>query len=203
MKKRTVTPNTLKQHPTVAISDAFNAAGHLCAAQLVWHIDKPAAFGFIIVAVAASVGVLRFGLSEGLFAKANEDLAALAGFLGLPLVGLSFAKKWLALQIPCEQQIGFVVACAIVCALAGSLPPKAKELALVVFNFFFFLLPVGGFSYANHDLQTGASIGLFAFAGIVVGADRYSYMLNIRRENIFHYLIAAASYGMSFGLVDR
>ena len=62
------------------------------------------------------------------------------------------------------------------------------------------MLPVAAFSVANRDLQTGACIGLFAFAGIGVGADRNSYIFNVRRENIFHYLIAIASYGMSFGM---
>ena len=71
------------QHPTVAISDAFNAAGHLLAAQILWDTanHKAAALGNLIVAVAASVGVLRFGLSERIFAKANGDLADLAGAL--------------------------------------------------------------------------------------------------------------------------
>ena len=71
--------NALKQLPTVAVSDAFNVAGHLLGAQVVWERDdKAAALGFLLIAVAATVGVLRFGFSERLFAKANGDLADLA-----------------------------------------------------------------------------------------------------------------------------
>ena len=57
----------------------------------------------------------------------------------------------------------------MVCAMAASLPPKGKELALIVTNLFLFLIPVVGFSAANRDLLTGACIGLFGFVGIAVG----------------------------------
>ena len=83
-------------YPTIAVSDAFNAAMHASAALIIHkqYPCDPAALGFATVAVAATVGTARFGYSESMFANANGDLADLAAMVGLPLVGLSFAKKW-------------------------------------------------------------------------------------------------------------
>ena len=48
---------------TVAISDAFNAAGHLLAAQLVRHReDQAATLGFLVVALWEWVGLCLHAL---------------------------------------------------------------------------------------------------------------------------------------------
>jgi hypothetical protein len=185
--------------PTVAISDVFNALGHAAAAQLVW--PNAASLGFAIVAFAATVGVLRFGVSERLFARANQELADLSAFVGLPLVGLAFFQKWQQTSYACIVQLAFVVGCSVLHSLTKELTPRVKELVLVATNVCLFLVPVAGCSLAARDALTAASLALFAFAGIVVGGDKHACMLNIRRVNIFHYAIAVASYGMAFGLL--
>merc|ERR1711934_754741 len=83
-----------RKYPSVALSDSFNAAAHLAAAAAAQTAQPqlPAWLGFALVALAAAVGTLRFGFYPSIFAQANDDLARLAGFLGLPLVGLSFAQ---------------------------------------------------------------------------------------------------------------
>ena len=48
-------------YPSVAISDAFVAAGHYVAAFLVFSAGQPlAAWGFLMVAIAATVGYETF-----------------------------------------------------------------------------------------------------------------------------------------------
>ena len=80
-------------YPTVAVSDAFNFAGHAAAAALVWHAHRPAALGFLLVAAAAAAGTARFAVfgENSASARLNDDLANVAAFVGLPCVGLSFA----------------------------------------------------------------------------------------------------------------
>ena len=77
-----------KLYPSVAISDAFNTGCHGAAAVLALRSASPggevACTGFALVAVASLVGTLRFGFSSKLFAPANEALADLAAFVGLP-----------------------------------------------------------------------------------------------------------------------
>ena len=82
-------------YPTIAVSDAFNVAGHVFAAALAREKGNTlAAIGFSTVALAGTVGVFRFGFSESLFAAANGYLADVAAFIGLPLVGFSIMQLY-------------------------------------------------------------------------------------------------------------
>jgi hypothetical protein len=47
---------------------------------------------------------------------------------------------------------------------------------------------------------TVAGVALFAFAGVVVGAEREQYTMGVRRENWFHYCIGIAAVLMGMGL---
>lgn len=190
------------QHPTIAISDAFNAAGHALAAQLVWQRqDKSAALGFLLVALAASVGVLRFGFAEKTFARCNGDLAHLSAFLGLPMVGFSFAQEWLDWSPSCADAQIIIVALCAVAAMANSLPCNVLEFFKVLFNAALFLLPVAGYSVARRNMVSGGGIALFSVAGILIGSDREKTIFGVRCENLFHYAIGAASYAIAWGLV--
>ena len=44
------------------------------------------------------------------------------------------------------------------------------------------------------------AVALFAFAGVVIKPEREERIMGIRREDIFHYMIGVASYGMALGL---
>ena len=124
-------------YPTVAVSDAFNAAAHGWAAVKMHEAgEQPAAMGFGLVAVAATVGTLRFGASERLLAQANGDLADLAAFVGLPLVGRSFALRWLgedsSFALCRASDTWLLVAGAVVASLCRSLSAEQQELAKVI-----------------------------------------------------------------------
>lgn len=188
-------------YPTVAVSDAVNFIGHAWAARQAYIADEPdAALGFALVAEAAMVGTLRFGFSERLLAQANGDLADLAAYVGLPLVGLSFAQKVGGIVVPCEQKAAGIVMLASLGAVCRSLPEKSQELAKVLLNVVCFVAPILAYSFAVEDYQTGLGVLLFALAGIGVGADRESCLLGVRRENWFHYMIAASAVSLAAGL---
>ena len=185
-------------YPSIAISDAVNAAGHALAAHMLWSSERLAALGFLIVALAASVGVLRFGFDERTFTQANSDLAELSAFVGLPLVGAAFAQR--SGLVGRGGDASIVVGCVITCVLARSLARGTKELAKILLNLVLFLMPVAYHSYTSNDKRTGAAIAAFAVAGIVIGSDHDRLLFGVRRVNIFHYAIGACSYSIAFGL---
>lgn len=189
-------------YPSVAVSDAFNTITHVIAAftALTLQPDEPAWMGFGLVAFAAAIGTLRFGFSESLFAKTNEDLANLAAFLGLPLVGISFARMGGMITMSSFDLLVFIVTGAALATAAQSLPDKVQHLSKVIVNVFLFIGPIAYVAYSRNDNIVLGSVALFAIAGIVVKPERHEYLLGMRREDWFHYMIGAASYGIAGGL---
>lgn len=120
--------------------------------------------------------------------------------LGPALIGLSFAQKFGDTVIPCEQKAAAILFLASLGAVCRSLPENAQELAKVALNVVCFVSPVLAHSHAVEDYQTALGITLFAVAGIGVGADRDSYLLGVRRENWFHYMIAVSAVCLASGL---
>ena len=204
-------------YPTVAVSDLVNAAGHAYGAYVCYSSNPNAAIGLLYVAAAAAVGVLRFGFNGKLFAPANGAWAEVAGFIGLPLVGHASLQR-LLLGTPAlltsattSQLVTFLtflfqpsaylsmlvlmyVAFKGYCSEAGLSAARTG----VAFTGFVLPLVVDGVLKGNYMLVS--SVVLFLIAGIVVGADRHRYLVGVRRENWFHYLIAAAAVGIGSGL---
>ena len=166
-------------YPTIAVSDAFNALGHWYAAAICYENGNlQGAAGFSLVAIAASVGTLRFGLSEKIFCKANSDLADLATFVGLPLIGNAFgspAQEWTSGVFGKENNTYFILLSLVVfyTSFQSMFSKKSVELLKIPFNLCLFVLPVVKYAVDNGDMQALAAILLFTFAGVVVGADRY------------------------------
>lgn len=181
-------------YPTVAISDAFMVGAHLWSARRMRDDGATeAALGFWLVALAAAAGVLRFGYSESSFAAVNGHLAELATFLGLPLVGLHFARlaPYCAARAP--ESLPFAVFCAAVLSARRSLPDALDELAKVLFNVCCFVGPVAAAALARAEHRRLFGVALFVVAAVPVGADRHACLFGVRRENWFHYLIGLAS----------
>jgi hypothetical protein len=189
-------------YPTVAVSDAFNTLCHAAAAYIsyVAFPSQPASLGFALVVVAAAIGTLRFGFSESLFAKANEDLAQLAAYTGLPLVGLTFIHVGGLWSFACSDYIVICVCGAVLTAISRSLSAKVEELLKILLNVFAFIGPTAWVGYLRGDTELVLAVVLFAVAGIAVKPERHSTLFGMRRENIFHYMIGVASYGMAKGL---
>lgn len=192
-------------YPTVAVSDAVNTVAHAYAAYITYNrvsYTGFAALGFGAVAVASFVGTLRFGFSEDLFAKANNDLANVAAFCGLPLVGLAYYLRHGALAgLSPVEVVGFVLGCSAIAAAVNSLSERKAELLRLLFNVFFFIGPIFGCVYAGKAGRMALAGGLlFPFAGVAITPDRERCFAGMRRENWFHYAIAAASVMLAKGL---
>lgn len=181
-------------YPTVAVSDGFSAAAHAYASYRAYEAGAvQAAAGFALVVAASLVGVLRFGYSEKFFAQANGDLADLAAYLGLPLVGFHFASTWAAAAPFVPDAFSFAVFCSAVCSARRSAPEAADEVLKILFNVGAFVVPVAGAAHAAEDKLTLAAIATFVIAAVPIGPDRHACLLGVRKENIFHYLIGAAA----------
>jgi hypothetical protein len=188
-------------YPTVAISDAFNAFFHFLAAYIVYQRENYIAMiGFLTVAFAASVGVLRFGFNEERYALANGHLADLSAFVGLPCVGISFLANIPNVQILRTNHTVLVVSLAIIEALSRSFPPLFRDLTKIIVNLLFFVLPVATSSFLQKDWKTFTAIVLFVMAGLVVKPERHQYLFGVRRENWFHYMIGVAAYLIAEGV---
>ena len=194
-------------YPSVAVSDAVNTVAHTAAAMMAKneHPDQPAWLGFGLVAVAAAVGTARFGFSESLFAGANEDLAALAAYVGLPLVGYTFgvlSGLWGA--VDGTLLLTLTLAGAALSAVARSLPAGAEEFVKIFLNVILFTLPTGHYGWKKYassgDPSVLIAVIVFALAGVAIKPDRHRRLLGVRREDWFHYMIASASYVMAGGL---
>ena len=164
---------------------------------------------FLIQAVLSSnspppastvTGTLRFGFSESLFADANGDLAGLAAYCGLPLVGATFAVKGGILHLTSIDCVTISIAGAALACLSRSFPPAVEELVKVLLNVCCFIGPTGYVGWVRGDIQLVSCVALFAIAGVVVKPDRHRRLLGVRREDWFHYMIGTASYGMALSL---
>ena len=197
-KKAELVARLQKLYPTVAISDAFNTVLHAAAAVVVLYKptsgNEAAAIGFALVAIASFVGTLRFGFSTA-FAPANESLAGLAAFVGLPLIGSGFLCSAVGYQEDSNGLlVAFTAACASIHVVARAyLSTEHLDLLKVLVNVFFFLSPALYYAYTQRQwLAAGGSL-LFAFAAVVIGADREEFLFGVRRENLFHYAIGTAA----------
>ena len=154
-----------------------------------------AALGFCSVVVAASVGVLRFGVNEVKYAKANSLLADIAAFVGLPAVGLSYLSSVGLTKVVWGLVPSLLVIMALTCVewLTRAFPNGLRELCKVVINLILFVDPVSVGSYQNKQYYTFGGIILFALAGVVITGDTQRFILGVRCVNWFHYSIGLAA----------
>jgi len=129
--------------PSVAFSDAINALAHAAAAWIVLPKSLYAAIGFTLVAVAAAFGAARFGFSARIFRRANESVAELAAFIGLPLVGFAVAAQFVNPDlVEAIDPTIVVVALATVGAIARGLPKEHADAVRTAIVAPAFIIPV-------------------------------------------------------------
>jgi hypothetical protein len=192
-------------YPSVMFSDCFNTLCHLFAAHLCYreYGSCMAAVGFASVATAAAVGTYRFGFNES-FDRMNGDLADLAAFVGLPMVGLEYYKSIesnpLNIELNFELKIVILFALLTIEAITRSMHIKVRELLKTLINVLFFVSPVVAGSYLSQNYNALGGIIVFVIAAVVIEPDRHRRLLGIRREDWFHYLIGLAAPLVAQGL---
>ncbi|GMH53981.1 hypothetical protein TrVE_jg10199 [Triparma verrucosa] len=192
-------------YPTVAVTDTVNAAAHYYAAAVCFNADRSeAAWGFLTVAFAATIGVARFGFHEHLFAKTNGDLADFAAFVGLPLVGRSFmpslAPFW-SFYPYCAKLTSFeyIITLCFVEQITRALP-KIKDDLKVLPNVLLFVVPVLLSSYQREEWECFIGMIIFVVSAVVIKPEREKYLFGCRRENLFHWGISIAAALVARGI---
>ena len=179
---------------------------------MVWNSGaRHAAIGFGLVAIASIVGTFRFmGFQQ--FAKANANLADLAAFCGLPMIGMDYmlmtptfmGSPWPFLQYMQRDMLLCVVSLLVFWKFSeGVFNSNATTNLVTVLNLCMFVLPIVNHGMARNDQETLIAVGLFAFAGIFIGSDRQRCILGMRRENWFHYCIGLSSAMLAVRLAGQ
>jgi len=192
-------------YPSVAISDTFNCLGHAYASYIA-YTKQPLNYcylGYSVIAIAALAGIGRFGVCEAMFIDANEDLARLGAYIGLPLIGSAYFKRagWIYTDFPLK--ITQIVVCgAILAGCSKSLRVllanvDLEDLTRTIWGLTMFILPIGIVAYEEDDRMLLGSVVLFLVAGVFVKPERHNYLFGMRREDIFHYSIGIASIGIA------
>jgi hypothetical protein len=157
-----------------------------------------AGMGFMSVWLAALIGVLRFGVSEKIFSQANTDLANLAGFVGYPLIGLSFVNEFYGNKWDLRLAGGMLVAWE---ALTRSFLEKNRNNAKLLTNILFFVGPVASVSYQAHDYETLMVLVAFIIGAVVVTPHHENRIAGVRCVDWFHYILGATAYCFATGLI--
>jgi hypothetical protein len=179
-------------YPTIAISDAFQSLSHFYAASLIYQINFPAALGLASVGVAGSVGTLRFSLDEKRFETQNNALADIAGFAGLPLVGLYFMSIYLEMAKEANVLALFFTLLFIETATRGG-KKENKELMVGIINATLFIAPTLYHAITTSNTYLGLSVGIFVLGGVVITPARNKLFMGVICENWFHYCIGTSA----------
>ena len=73
-------------------------------------------------------------------------------------------------------------------------------MAKVLINVLCFVFPVILFAYENKDKPCYLACIAFVVNGLLIGSDRHSYLIGVRRENWFHYVLGTSMAIMVFRL---
>ena len=146
------------------------------------------------------------------FAKANANLADLAAFVGLPMIGMDYmlmtptfmGSPWPFLQYIQRDMVLCIVGLLVFWRFSeGVFSSNAATSLVTVLNLCMFVLPIVNYGMARNDQETLIAVGLFAFAGIFIGSDRKRCILGVRRENLFHYCIGLSSAMLAVRLAGQ
>eukprot|EP01062_Namystynia_karyoxenos_P060231 TRINITY_DN51765_c0_g1_i1.p1 TRINITY_DN51765_c0_g1~~TRINITY_DN51765_c0_g1_i1.p1 ORF type:complete len:230 (+),score=56.75 TRINITY_DN51765_c0_g1_i1:85-774(+) len=201
--------NDLGRYLTIAVSDCFMAACCLWAASKCWHVSKEAAVGFAIVGAASSVGTLRFSvLNKKPVATLNRLLAEVGGMVGIPLIGLGFLSRMphgpsaarhqltevqdMYLTNPIAFIAPLAVACMLMMAVFRTLAKDYTTVISLIAMSLVYFRTLTRHRGSDKIKVAYCAIALFVIGGALVGPHRHQYLLGVRKENIFHYLLGSS-----------
>jgi len=183
---------------STALSDAILALVAWGAAVIA-HLSgsRPAAAGFALVALAASIGVLRFSAWPQLV-PVHTSLSLVAGQVGIPLIGLGFCLAVFRMPPPPGPLLITLILCVlffifqhlIVWNLYGTVVGALGAVAIIAAGIALFPAPSA--------LWTAGGALLLVIAGLAVGTR--GELAGMLRIDLFHYLMAIAIGMMAWGL---
>jgi hypothetical protein len=144
--------------------------------------------------------VLRFGFNENRYAQANNNLADVAAFVGLPCVGFAFAQAHWSIRSSSSVCCALALCLAMVEAITRTFSASNRELFKIIVSSAGFIGPVGLAAYARNNNSVLAGVALYVIAAVVITPARHEYLFGVRCENWFHYCIAIGAVLISGGL---
>ncbi|GBG28729.1 Hypothetical Protein FCC1311_049502 [Hondaea fermentalgiana] len=170
----------VQRYPSIAVSDGVNAACCWYAAKASFDKGRvDVAMGMGVVALASTIGTLRFGLAPRTLAEANSLWAEFAGRVGIPMLGLGFARSrglWPAILGPPED-VGFPfdLASGVTLGAVASRLPSVSPVMQEVYKILVGVASLGCVLYAEglDNKEALAAVATFATAGLLVGNDRH------------------------------
>ena len=154
-----------------------------------------------------SAGVYRFLFNES-FSKMNSDLADIAAFVGLPLVGYEYLQRRIFVSsfsfgvatFPLNPSVVIIIL-IIIEAASRSTRINVRETCKILINVTGFVVPVATGCYLHQEWNGLIAIIAFVVAAIIITPDRHKFLLGVRCENWFHYIIGLAAIFIAKGLL--
>ena len=229
MSKAPVNNHKSALYKTVAVSDLFMAT---CALLSTQRIDKiyeslfesgslnqhftnhyrERNLGFLLFVCACSAGVLRFGFSPKYFTIANEIFALLAGLAGVPLIASFYyaliPEKHAVFSKDMERflfnprQFLTIIFPILTTIVWKGWKDKTIVQGLIKVAGVLSITIIGYCGYLHNNQHALLGVFLFAFGGLVITPNRHNCILNVRRENWFHYCLGLALILLSLGLCE-
>ncbi|MBL8018068.1 MAG: hypothetical protein JNM27_00260 [Leptospirales bacterium] len=184
---------------STVLSDGVLAVVSFWAAWIVYNAGlRPGAIAFLLTGAAAFAGVLRFSVFPGIV-PVHSTLSAMAGQVGIPLLGLSFAHAVFRVPVTTLQLEAAGVALLAVCLVNRFVFP-IPFYATVIGGIGALIIIVAGVrsmvSVAG-VLAIGGAIVLIV-AGLAIGSSGEIWKL--RRVDLYHYALAISMWMMGTAL---
>lgn len=178
-----------REYPTIAVSDLFMCLCCLYAARQTYSSRGLSSLGFALIAAACFFGVLRFGLNAKLFARYNENLAKIAGRIGLPCIGLGFARGLAGLQfLPSDLHLLAVLILGFGISMDWSTQKGHPGEVCTSLSALFGMFLAAYYGILTSRWLALVGVALFLVAGLVITPNRQKILGGVRCENWFHYL---------------
>ncbi|KAI8519708.1 hypothetical protein Bbelb_029650 [Branchiostoma belcheri] len=186
---------------STAVSDFVLSASALLPAVTLWRPSPVGSAGFLVIGVAAGLGVLRFGqgLPPAGLVRAHQAVSWLANVLGTACISAALHKKmapggghdlWTDYRL---------VGAALLLVARQFLPLNLTELATLLLSGIS-VVSAGIVCGMNGSTAGVAGAVLYAVSGLVIG-DEGSF-LSIPRVDWFHYALALGNYAFYSALTN-
>lgn len=177
---------------STALSDAVLALSAFYTSMSVYRISTFAAVGFLLMASAASLGVLRFSQaypSDSLVGR-HKYMSKLTASFGLPMIAVAFLRQPLLTCVVLTVAVSFFV------FQQNLSPAVAAQVGEAIGASAMLIIIVQGFLCSNMCSIFG--VGVFAFAALVIKTE--GYFNSIPRVDLFHYALVLANVLLKEGL---